>query len=63
MLRTAFREKDDQIKEGGRINTKKHSYLQPTEKTITTMPFSAPQRNCPEQLRLEGQQSALTAIV
>jgi len=62
MLWRAFAEKDDQGKEGGRRNTKKRSYHQPMEKTFTTMPFSAPQRNCPERLRLEGQQSILTAV-
>lgn len=62
MLRRAFAEKDDQGKEASRRTTKNHRHLQPVEKTITTMPFSAPQRNCPE-LRLEGEKSALTAIL
>lgn len=36
-----------------------HCFLQPRQRTITTMPFSALQKNCPKQQQLEGQISAL----
>lgn len=60
MLRTVFAEKHDQRKE--KVSEETHCLLQPRQMTITTTPFSALQRNCPEQLQLEGEISALTAL-
>lgn len=55
MLRRVFAEKDNQGKGEGR---NKEGQLSPANGE-DIVPSSAPQRDCPEWLRLEGQQSAL----